>query len=108
MQINTRTAMSTTAVLQHLQELEELHPVQQETLEYLSRNVAVEDMGTFEELVEELTAMDSFREEHILKIIETLPRSEQEVRTLFSKERIKLDDGEIEDIVSFVESIDAR
>lgn len=108
MDIKSRDPISPTAVLDHLQELEELHGVQRDTLEYLTRNLAVDDTETFEELEEELAEMDSFREEHIIKIIETLPRSEQEVRTLFSKERVKLEDGEIDEIVQFVESIGAR
>lgn len=105
MEIESRTPLSPTAVLTHLQDLEELNDVQRDTLEHLNGRLTVQDMDAFEELQAEAEELDSFREEHIIKIIDTLPRSEQEVRTLFSKERVKLADGEVEAVAEFAASV---
>lgn len=86
---------------------EELSEPQRRALEYLRKHVPVQDTDTFQELADELADLDAFKDDQIIKIIETLPRTEQEVRTLFSKERIKLEDSDIDDVISFVESVEA-
>lgn len=105
MEIQSRSRMSPANVLEQLEDVEELTPVQQRTLEHLKRNLAVKDTEALEELMEELQEIDDLKERHVLKVIETLPMSGMEVRTLFSKERIKLDDAQIDEIVSFSESV---
>ncbi|MFB6294704.1 MAG: hypothetical protein ABEI97_03010 [Candidatus Nanohaloarchaea archaeon] len=108
MEVKSRTPVSATAVYAELDDAEERNSVQEATLEHLTKNLAVKDPDTLDELMEELEAIDSLRDEHRLKIIETLPRSEQEVTALFSKERIKLDDDEVDRIVDFAQSVGNR
>ncbi|MDY6773898.1 MAG: hypothetical protein SVS85_01760, partial [Candidatus Nanohaloarchaea archaeon] len=82
------------------------------TKQSANRELVAEKVGyvpnTDERMQEELDGLESLKDEHILKIIETLPRSEQEVNALFSKERVKLDDSEVEKIVEFAESVGSR
>lgn len=109
MEIVDDDAISATEALAAMDGLgeEDLTESQQRAVEYLRKHVPVQDRDTFEELAEELADLDVFKDDQIVKIIETLPRTEQEVRTLFSKERIKLDDSDIDDVISFVESVEA-
>lgn len=108
MEIESRTPVSAAQVLQRLEEIEEPGRVQRDTVEHLRKHLAVQATDTFDEMREELEGLDSFRDDHIIKIIETLPRSEQEVNALFSKERVKLDDSEIQEVVKFAESVGTR
>ncbi|MDY6766062.1 MAG: hypothetical protein SVW77_01735 [Candidatus Nanohaloarchaea archaeon] len=108
MEVTSQTPVSATRVLDTLREVEDRNEVQEETLEHLTKHLAVHDTGTLDELLEELDAVDGLRDEHRFKIIETLPRSGMEVRTLFSKERIKLEDSDIDQIVDFAESVGTR
>lgn len=105
MEIVSKETISPTEVLSVLEGSEDPNEAQRETLEYLKKHLAVSDMDTLEELREELEALDTFKDDQILKIIETLPMSEREVRTLFSKERIKLEDSDIERVIEFSESV---
>lgn len=107
MNVVSDTAISATEALGALQDLDEMTDSQRRTLEHLTRHLSVQDMETFAELEQELEEMDLFRPEHIIKIIETLPTTEQEVRTLFQKERIKMDDDDIEQVIAFAESVQA-
>ncbi len=107
MEIVSEKKISPTEVLSLLEELEDRNEAQSRTLEHLKRNLAVQDPDTFEELFKEIAEEDVFRDEHILKILETLPMSEREVNALFSKERIKLDDSDIERVIEFSQSIGA-
>lgn len=108
MNVVSDDAISATEALDALASVDdELTDSQQRTLEHLKKHLAVQDMETFAELEQELEEMDLFKPEHIIKIIETMPTTAQEVRTLFAKERIKLDDDDIEQIIAFAESVDA-
>ncbi len=107
MKVVSDTPVSATEALEALGSIDDLTDAQRETLEHLTRHLAVQDMETFAELEQELEEMDLFKPQHIIKIIETLPTTEQEVRTLFQKERIKLDDEDIERIIAFAESVEA-
>ncbi len=108
MDVKSREPVSATTVFAELEAAEERNDVQELTLEHLTKNLAVQDPDTLDELMEELDEIESLRDEHRLKIVETLPRSEMEVQALFSKERIKLDDDEIDRIVDFSESVGKR
>ncbi|MDY6761732.1 MAG: hypothetical protein SVY41_01660 [Candidatus Nanohaloarchaea archaeon] len=108
MDVESQTLVSATTVLARLEEVEDRNDVQEATLEHLTKNLAVHDQETAEELLEELQDIESLRDEHRLKIIETLPRSEMEVRALFSKERLKLEDDDIDRIVDFAQSVGTR
>jgi len=105
MNVESKDPVSATEVLDALDEIEEKNPVQEDTLEFLKKHLAVHDMDTVAEMVDELKEVNNFRDEHAIKIIETLPRSEMEVNTLFSKERIKLEDSEVQEVAEFARSV---
>ncbi len=87
-------------------EEEELSHEQKIALENLSRHTHVEDLETLEELHDELSEIDSLKEKHIYKLLEILPRHESTVRAVFSKERVKLEDSEIDEILSVCQSVE--
>lgn len=81
-----------------------LNHAQQIGLEYLRKNLRIKDRESFEELRKELAEIDSLKDKHVLKLLEILPEHEEEVQAIFSKERVKLDDTEIQDIVDICRS----
>lgn len=105
MKVLSKEYVSPAHVLNQLSGRDELKRRQQSTLEHLKKHLVVDDEGTVEELVGELEDMDTFNDAQVLKIIEVLPMSEREVRALFSKERIKLDDSDIQAVIDFSESV---
>ncbi len=105
MNIISRESISPTAVLNVLAKRDDLGPRQRTALEHLQKYVTVEDEETFDELVEELKGLDTFTEDQIIKIIDVLPETEPEVRSLFSKERIKLEDSDIDNVIDFSRSV---
>ncbi|MDY6776946.1 MAG: hypothetical protein SVQ76_02460 [Candidatus Nanohaloarchaea archaeon] len=105
MEIASEDYVSPAEVLERLDGLEERNTSQDRALEYMKKHLAVKDPETVEKLLEELEDLESLKRKHRLKIIETLPRSEAEVKALFSKERVKLDDSEVERIIDFSESV---
>ncbi|MDY6770521.1 MAG: hypothetical protein SV186_01030 [Candidatus Nanohaloarchaea archaeon] len=82
----------------------ELRHPQQIGLEYLRKNAKIKDRESYEELKDELAEIDSLKEKHIIKILDILPKHEEEVEALFSKERVKLDDEEIQQIIDICSS----
>ena len=74
--------------------------------EILSRSEIIEDLDTLEELKDELLEIDSLKERHAYKVLEVLPRYESTVNAIFSKERVKLDDSEVQQILDVVESLE--
>lgn len=108
MEVESRQAISATEVLDELESVEEKNPVQEDTLEFLRKHLAVHDADTVAEMIDELKDVNNFRDEHAIKIIETLPRSEREVNALFSKERIKLEDSEVQEVMEFARSVGKR
>lgn len=94
-------------VLQEKDE-EDLSHEQKIALENLTRHTKIEDLGTLEELHEELSEIESLKEKHIYKILDVVPQHESTVRSLFSKERVKLDDSEIEDILDICQSVEVE
>lgn len=108
MEVLSRENISPTEALKRLSDEEEenLERRQRSALEHLKKHVTVEDEETFEELRDELKELDTFTDDQIIKVIDVLPQTEQEVRTLFSKERIKLDDSDIQQVLDFAESVD--
>lgn len=105
MEIISKQNISPTEVLNTLADRDDLNARQHAALEHLQKYVTIDDEETLEELVEELKELDTFTDDQILKIIDVLPRSEQEVRSLFSKERIKLDDSDVDNIIDFSRSV---
>ena len=89
-------------------EKEELVHEQKIALENLSRHCKVRDVETLEELHEEFSEIDSLKDKHIFKILEIVPEHESTVRAIFQKERIKLEDEEIEEILEICQSIETE
>lgn len=96
--------------LEILQEKEEedLTHEQKIALENLSRHTKIKDLDTLEELSEEFSEIDSLKEKHIFKLLETVPKHESTVRAVFSKERVKLEDSEVEQILEICQSIEVE
>lgn len=94
--------------LQVLEERDEdsLDHEQKIALENLIRHCKVKDLETLEEVHSELAEIESLKEEHIYKLLEVVPKHESTVRAVFSKERVKLDDSEVEEILSICQSIE--
>lgn len=94
-------------VLQEKDE-EDLSHEQMIALENLTRHTKIDDLGTLEELHKELSEIESLKEKHIYKLLDVVPQHESTVRSVFSKERIKLDDSEIEKILDICQSIEVE
>ncbi|MFB6292219.1 MAG: hypothetical protein ABEI58_02385 [Candidatus Nanohaloarchaea archaeon] len=94
-------------VLQGREE-EELNHEQKIALENLTRHCKVRDLDTLQELYEEFSEIESLKDKHIYKLLEVVPEHESTVRAIFSKERVKLDDSEIEDILDICQSIETE
>lgn len=94
--------------LETLQEKEEedLSHEQKIALENLTRHTKVKDLDTLSELHDEFAEIESLKEKHIYKLLEVVPEHESTVRSVFSKERVKLDDSEIEQILEICQSIE--
>jgi len=90
-------------VLEQLQKKDEdeedLNHEQKVALENLTRNIQVEDVETLNELNEELSEIDTLKQKHIYKILEVMPEQPSTVKTMFSKERVKLEDQDVEEIL---------
>lgn len=87
---------------------DELSHAQQIGLEYLRKNLKIKDRESFEEIREELAEIESIKDKHVPKLLELLPEEPEEVETIFSKERVKLDDSDIERIVEICSSYSAE
>lgn len=85
---------------------EELSHEQKIALENLTRHTKVKDLDTLSELNDEFSEIESLKEKHIYKLLEVVPEHESTVRSVFSKERVKLDDSEIEQILEICQSIE--
>jgi DNA-directed RNA polymerase subunit F len=77
-------------------------------LETLERHCKVRDLDTLEELHDELSDIDSLKDVHIYKLLEVVPQHESTVRSIFSKERVKLEDSEVEQILDICQSIETE
>lgn len=87
---------------------EELSHEQKIALENLIRHCKVQDLDTLEELNSELSEIDSLKDRHIYKLLEVVPQHESTVRAVFQKERAKLEDSEIEQILDICQSIEIQ
>ncbi|MFB6190546.1 MAG: hypothetical protein ABEJ91_03150, partial [Candidatus Nanohaloarchaea archaeon] len=75
---------------------DEMTHEQKIALETLERHCKVRDLDTLKELHDELSGIDSLKDVHIYKLLEVVPQHESTVRSIFSKERVKLEDSEVE------------
>jgi len=55
-----------------------------------------------QELIKELLKIEFIQEVHAYKIADILPKNEDDVKTIFAKERITLDEKKIKDILEIV------
>lgn len=90
------------------QDAEEMTHEQKIAFENLSRHCKVRDVETLEELHEELAEIDDLKDRHIYKLLEVVPQHESTVRAVFSKERVKLDDSTVEEILEICQSIETE
>jgi DNA-directed RNA polymerase subunit F len=54
------------------------------------------------ELIKDLKKLDFIDEIHINKIVDLLPLSDEDIKTIFAKERINIDDNKIRKILDIV------
>ena len=96
--------------LELLQEREEEELVHEQkiALENLSRHCKVRDLDTLEELADEFSEIDSLKDKHIFKLLEIVPENESTVRAIFQKERVKLEDEDVEEILDICQSIETE
>ncbi|MFB6199236.1 MAG: hypothetical protein ABEJ83_00020, partial [Candidatus Nanohaloarchaea archaeon] len=87
---------------------ESLTHEQKVAFENLSRHTKVRDVETLNELFEEFMEIDSLKEKHVYKLLEVVPKHESTVRSVFSKERVKLEDEEVEQILELCRSIETK
>ncbi|MFQ3275379.1 MAG: DNA-directed RNA polymerase subunit F [Candidatus Nanohaloarchaea archaeon] len=87
---------------------EDLVHEQKIALENLTRHTKVKDLDTLEELNDELSDIESLKQKHVYKLLEVVPQHESTVRAVFSKERVKLDDSEVEQILDICQSIETE
>ena len=96
-------------VLRELEDKEEenLTHEQKIALENLKRNIQVDDIETLKELYKELDeSVEKLKNKHIYKILEVMPEHESTVKTMFSKERLKIEDTDIEQILEITNSLE--
>ena len=85
---------------------EELSHEQRIALENLSRHTEIRDQETLEEVSEELAEVDPLEQKHIHKLLELVPQHESTVRAVFSKERARVEDEHVEQILDICQSIE--
>lgn len=88
-----------------LQEKDELTEEQEKCQEHLRKHLLVEDEKTVEELKQELKEVEDFKQHQLDKLVEILPFTSDMVRSIFSKERVKLDDEQVEKILEIFDSV---
>ena len=54
------------------------------------------------ELVKDLSKLDFLQESHVYKIADILPTTEDDLKTIFAKERVTLDEKKIKEILEIV------
>ncbi len=87
---------------------EELSHEQAIALENLTRHTKITDIDTLKELYSEFEEIEALKDKHIYKLLEVVPQFESTVRSVFSKERIKLEDSDVEQILEICQSIEVE
>ena len=77
-------------------------------LENLTRHVRVDDLETLESLADELSEVEALKDKHVYKLLELMPQHESTVRSVFSKERVRLEDDDVEQILDICTSVDVE
>lgn len=108
MEVKNEDYVHEAEVLEDLEELDEENMTHEQKIakEKLKRNIKISDQGTLKELQEELEEIEALKEKHVYKILEVVPEHPSTVQTMFSKERVKLEDSDVEKILEITESIE--
>jgi len=85
----------------------ELEYEQRITLDYL-RKFAKLSKKDIESARSELSKIDGLREHHIVCILNTLPEDEEDIKAVFMKERITLNESQIKDILGILAKIQTK
>ena len=80
---------------------EELNYEQRTALEHANMFAKLPVKKT-EEMIKELLKIEFIQEFHAYKIADILPKNQDDVRTIFAKERITLNENKIKDIINIV------
>lgn len=96
--------------LEILKETEEDNRTHEQSiaLENLKRHCKVTDIETLKELQKELSEIESLKNKHIFKILEVMPEYESTVEAMFSKERVRLEEGDIQKIIDICASVETE
>ncbi len=89
------------AILEEREKQKELGYEQKSSMEHL-REFCKLDEKKAEEFAKELASVEKLRDVLIVKIINTLPKTKDELKMLFQKDRIDLSEEESEKIVQIV------
>ena len=54
------------------------------------------------ELIKELMKLDYIEESHVYKLIDLLPNTNEDIKTIFAKERINLNDEKINNLLNII------
>lgn len=87
---------------------EDLSHEQKIALENLTRHTKVKDVETLQELEKELGDIEALKEKHVYKLLELVPQHESTVEAIFQKERVKLDDSDVQKILDICKSIETE
>jgi len=82
-------------------EREELLYEQKIALEH-SQKFAKLPVKKIDELIKELSKLDFLQEIHAYKIADLLPQTEEDIKTIFAKERITLGESEVKKILELI------
>ena len=98
------TSYEAKKILKKREKESELNYEQKNALDYLNKfkKTAEKDVQT---LIENLGKIEKLQERHVAAIVEALPRDDDDLRLLFANERIVLEDGEKQQILSAVKKI---
>lgn len=93
-------------MLEKEEKARELSYEQRLALEH-SKHFSVTDQKVDNKVVKSLMKIERINEALATKIVELFPRSENEVRAIFAKERFNLEPGEIQEILKILSEVDA-
>jgi DNA-directed RNA polymerase subunit F len=82
-------------------ERKELTYEQRIALEHANKFAKLQSQKT-KDLISDLNKLDFIEESHIYKIVDLLPKTNEDIKTIFAKERINLNDDKIKKILNIV------
>jgi DNA-directed RNA polymerase subunit F len=98
------TSYEAKKILRKREKESELNYEQKNALDYLNKfkKKAEKDIHG---LLETLEKIEKLHDRHVVAIVETMPRDEDDLRLLFANERIVLEDSERQQILSAVKKV---